>query len=136
MTLNVNSIVQHVIQIICNNGINVECKICCTCKKDYSSNPSTCIYNNNRYLKSFVVDSVIAFDEIINDADSVSTNVASTKQTNVSINCDNKKVRYKIDCYILQTFLLVTILLFMIAIIFDHYIIYRSKQKQIDTLPI
>ena len=39
--------------------------------------------------------------------------IVSTKNniaTNASINCHNKKVRYKIDCYILHTVLLVIML--------------------------
>ena len=60
-------------------------------------------------------------DEIINVTDSVSTNVINTilrNMTNtisinvmstVSKNSDDKKVRYKIDCYILHTVLLVII---------------------------
>ena len=47
-----------------------------------------------------------------NVTNTISTNVTST----MSISSDDKKVRYKMDCYILHTFLLVTILLFMIAI--------------------
>ena len=76
--------------------------------------------NNNRYLKSIVDDCVIACDEIINVMDSVSINVRNTKLINAtkffSINSDNK-LRHKVDCFVLHTFLLVTILLFMIAII-------------------
>ena len=53
-----------------------------------------------------------------------------------SINFDNKKIRYKMDCYILHTFLLVTILLFTITIICHHYAKHRSKQKNIDALTI
>ena len=44
-----------------------------------------------------------------NATDSVSTNVANTISKNVmstmSTNSDGKKVRYKMDCYILHTFL-------------------------------
>ena len=57
---------------------------------------------------------------IINATESVSTNVTSTISTIVTstvlINSDYKKVRDKIDCYVLHSFLLVTILLFKIAI--------------------
>ena len=53
-----------------------------------------------------------------------------------SINFDNKKIRYKMDCYILHTFLLVTIFLFTITIICHHYAKHRSKQKNIDALTI
>ena len=51
-------------------------------------------------------------DEIISDADSVSTNVTST----VSTNFRNKKVRYKMDCYIRHAILLVIKLLFMLLL--------------------
>ena len=37
----------------------------CVCKKDYNWNPSTCIYENSRYLRSIADDSVIMCDEII-----------------------------------------------------------------------
>ena len=52
--------------------------------------------------------------------------IASTKKTtaiatNVSIHSDDKKRRYKVDCYILRTDLLAIILLSIIAIICDNY---------------
>ena len=72
------------------------------CKKYYSWNPSTCICENIRYLKSIVDDSVIVWNEMINVADSVSANVTNTISANVtstvSINSDDKKVCYKINC--------------------------------------
>ena len=64
--------------------------------------------------------------------DIASTNIMST----VSINSDDKKVRYKIDCYILHTTLLVIILLLIIAIICYHRTKHRSKQKDINALTI
>ena len=48
-----------------------ECKDCCTCKKDYSFNPTTCICKNNKYLKTIVDSLVIRSDETINVTDSV-----------------------------------------------------------------
>ena len=57
----------------------------------------------------------------------ISTNVTSTMSTN----SDGKRVRYKIDCYILHTVLLVIISLFIIAIICYDYTKYGSKQKRI-----
>ena len=85
--------------------------------------------NNNRYLKSIVDDCVIACDEIINVMDSVSTNVRNTNLINAtkifSINSDNKKIRHKMDCFVLHTSLLVTILLFMIAIIISLHKIWN-----------
>ena len=54
--------------------------------------------------------------------------------TNVSINSHDKKVRYKIDCNILHTVLLATILLLIITYNCYHYAKHRSKQKGIDAL--
>ena len=54
----------------------------------------------------------------------------------MSINSDGKKVRYKMNCYILHTVLLVVILLFIIVIICYHYTKHRSKQKCIGALTI
>ena len=65
------------------------------CKKDYCWNPSTCICENDKYLKRIIDDSVIVCDEIINVMDIVLTDVVSTIATNgtstMSINCNNKK---------------------------------------------
>ena len=43
------------------------------------------------------------------------------------INYNDKNVRYKLDCYILHTFLLMIILLFLTAIICYYYAKHRSK---------
>ena len=60
-------------------------------KKDSSQNPSTGIYENNRYLKSIVVNSIIVSDKIKNVTDSVSTNMTS----NVSISSgENKDIKW------------------------------------------
>ena len=59
--------------------------------------------------------------------DIVSTKMTNTIATNASINFHNKKVRYKTDCYILHTVLLVTILLLVTAIICFYYAKHRSK---------
>ena len=79
-------------------------------------------------MVSIADTSVIVCDEIINATDSLSKNVTNTVPTNmanaistnircvVSINPDDKKVRYKMDCYILITVLLVVVLLFIITI--------------------
>ena len=81
-------------------------------QKNYSWNPSTCICENGKSLKSIVDTSVIVCDEIINATDSVSTNVINTIPTNItntisknvtsiaSINSDDKKVTYKLDLHI------------------------------------
>ena len=75
MTVNENSIAQHVIRI--KNGVikhvNVNVKIIIKCKKDYSWNPSTCVCENIKYLKSIADNSVTQCDEIIIVMDIIST---------------------------------------------------------------
>ena len=105
------------------------------------------IWEKSKHLKSIADASVIVCDEILNITGSVPTNVTNTIPKNMTntisanvtstvlIIFDDKKVRSKMNFYILHTFLLVTILLFLIALIFYHYIEYRSK-KHIDTLTI
>ena len=83
-------------------------------KKD----PSTCICENNKYLKSIVDTSVTECEEIIIVMDNVSTKKTNTITTKSSTNRYSKKVR---DCYILHTVLLVIILLLIITLICYHY---------------
>ena len=75
-------------------------------------------------------------DEVINAKDSSSINVANTIAINfespISISSDDEvlmKVRYEMNYYILQTFLLVIILPFIVAIICYDYAKHRLKQK-------
>ena len=102
-------------------------------QKDYSLNPSTCICENSKYLKSIADTSVIEWDKIITVMDILSTKIKIATATNVtttaSINCHSKKLR---DCYILHAVLLAITLLLIIAIIYYHY----AKQKYIDAVPI
>ena len=72
----------------------------------------------------------VTYTVTVNVTNIVPTVVMSTQ----SINSDNKKVRYIINCYILHTFLLVPILLSIIIIICHHCIKYRSNQKHICTV--
>ena len=90
------------------------------CKKGYTWNPAVCSLKNCEYVASSIEDSVITFGEIVNVAKSVSTNVPTNLISTVS-HFHIRKVRFKIDGYILYTILLVIILLFIIAIIFYHY---------------
>ena len=102
-------------------------------KKDYSWNPSTCIWENCKYLKSISDTSVIACDKIVSVmGGTVSMIITNTIAANVSINSDVEKVRYKIDCYILHTVLLGIILLLIITMIWYHY----AKQKVVNSLTI
>ena len=74
---------------------------------------------------------MIRCDEIRNVADSA-TNVTNSISINVTstvpINSDDKKVKYKMNRYILHTVILVIILLFIIAIIRYDYAKHRSKK--------
>ena len=113
MIVNENLRVQHEIQI--KHGIikhQCKCKNYFTCKKDYSSNSSTCICENSKYLNNVVDTSVTEYHEII---------IAIA--TNGSINSHRNKVR---DCYILHTVLLAIILLLVITIIWYHYAKHKS----------
>ena len=110
-----------------NETCQCRCKNYRSCKNDCSWNPRTCICENGKYLKSLAGDSKIAFEEVICVMDIVSKNVTNTILTNVSTNSDGKKVRYKMDCYILRIVLLVIILLLIIAIICYHYANHSSK---------
>ena len=104
-----------------------ECKNYQMCKENFSWNPSTCICKNGKYLGSSNDNSVIRCGKIISAVGNVSATVSST----VSTNFCNKKVRYKMDFYILLTVFLVIILLFIIAIICYYYAKHRSKQKNV-----
>ena len=83
--VNANSIVQHVIQIknVIMKHVNVSLKIIVRAK-NYSWNPTTCIYENGMYLKRISNTSVIVCDEIMNSTDCVSRNVTNTIPTNVT----------------------------------------------------
>ena len=97
-------------------------------QKNYSWNPSTCICENSKYLKSVADTSVSECDEIVIAIDNSRTKKTNTIATVVTgtalINCQSKKIR---DYSILHTVLLAIILLFIITIICYHY----EKQKGI-----
>ena len=81
-------------------------------------------------MRVIMKNSKIVFDGIVNVMNIVSANTTSTMLTN----SNDKKVRYKMECYTLRTILLMIILLFIIAIIWYHYRKHRLKQKDTDTL--
>ena len=81
-------------------------------------------------MKVIMENSKIVFEGIVNVMNIVSANVTSTMLTN----SNDKKVRYKMECYTLRTILLMIILLFIIAIKWYHYRKHRLKQKDTDTL--
>ena len=101
----------------------------------YSWNPSTCICENRKYLKSTAGNSVIACDGIICYGYCINkkTNTIGTNATKI---CHSKKVRHEIDCHILHKVWLAIMLLLIIIIIYYHYVKLRSKQKGIYALTI
>ena len=62
------------------------CKYC-TCIKDYSWNPSTCICEKGKYLKGIPDTLVIVCEKIINATDRVSLNKANTIPTMSQVLC-------------------------------------------------
>ena len=64
-------------QIWDNETCQRECKNYHICKKEYNWNHSTCICENDKYLKSIADTSVVTCDEIISVMD-----IVSTKMTN------------------------------------------------------
>ena len=109
-----------------------ECKNYGTCKRDCSWSHSISICENDKYLKSIADTSVIVCDEIMSVMDIVLTNMINTTATNISTNCHTKKIKYKVDCYILHTVLLVIILLLIITIVCFLYSKHRSKHKETE----
>ena len=133
--VNTNSIVQHVVQI--KNGIMINASVIVkflTCKKDYSWNPSTCICENSRYLKSTGDDSVSVCDEIINISNSVSTALKNTIPTNVtntvSIKSDIKKVALeKSNCLTYTISLVIIMCLLFVVVTFNNcYTIMKDTE--------
>ena len=140
--IHANAILQHIIEI--KNGImgnaNKSIKGIMRAKNIIVEILAHVFLKTVGILKSIVDNSVTACVEIINVMNILSMIVKNTKPTNVTniaaakvmstvpINSDGKKVRCKIDCYLLQKLLLVTMSLFIIVIICYHCINYRSKQ--------
>ena len=79
---------------------------------------------------------MVGCDEIISVINIVSTNMRNTIARNLLINFEGKKVRYKIEFYILHPVLLPIILLLIITVVCYHCAKHRSKEKGIDDLTI
>ena len=111
-----------------NKTCQCECKNYHKCEKDDNWNPSTCICENSKYLRSVADTSVTKCDEIVIDIDIASakkTNTIATKKASTaSINFHSKKVR---DCYILHTVLLIPIILLIANSICCYLIKCRTK---------
>ena len=59
-----------------NKTCQCECRNYRKCKEDYRCNPSICICENSKHVKSFADNSVTECDEII-----IVMNIVSTKKT-------------------------------------------------------
>ena len=62
-----------------NDKCRCECKKHHICEKDYIWNPATCSCKNCKYLVSFKGDSVITYDEIIEETTAIPTNIKEKK---------------------------------------------------------
>ena len=105
----------------------------CKCKCNSTTYISNQIWNNKtcqNKCKSIVNTAVITFDEILSAIHIVSRKKTNNIAKNLTKNYQSKKVRHKIDCYILHTVLLSIILLLIIITICYHY----AKQKDINVL--
>ena len=126
MIANANSIVQLAFQI--KNGImkhvHVSVKVIVHARKIIVGILA------HVFLKIVSIEKILLMIQkscVMNVMDIVSTEMTNTIATNVSTNSDGKKVRYKMDCYILHTVLLVIMLSLIITIICYHH----SKLKNI-----
>ena len=120
MIANANSIVQLAFQI--KNGImkhvHVSVKVIVHARKIIVGILA------HVFLKIVSIEKILLMIQklcVMNVMDIVSTEMTNTIATNVSTNSDGKKVRYKMDCYILHTVLLVITLSMIITIIYYHY---------------
>ena len=95
--------------------INVYASVKIMCKNNYSWNPSVCIFEDSRYLKSIVDNSVIVCDEVIDVMDSASR---------LSINSDDKKLTHKNNCLIHTILLIIICLLLLVDIYIRCYYYY------------
>ena len=120
MIANANSIVQLAFQI--KNGImkhvHVSVKVIVHARKIIVGILA------HVFLKIVSIEKILLMIQklcVMNVMDIVSTKMTNTVTINVSTNSDGKKVRYKMDCYILHTVLLVITLSMIITIICYHY---------------
>ena len=131
MIVYANLIVQHVIEV--KNGIirqvNVNLKIIVSAKK------ITAWVLAQARIATFD-DWKAKYDEIIYVMDIVSTKTTNALPENVTstmlTNCDDKKVIYKLNCYIPHIIFLMILLPLIITIICYHY----AQQKDIDALTV
>ena len=103
-----------------NDKCRCECLKHHICEKDYIWNPATCNCENEKYLASIIDDSVITYDEIIEETKTIPTNF---NETNITSTIQN-------FC-ILLVFLSFTISLLIVSI-YCCLIKYWAKQKYLS----
>ena len=102
---------------------NVMCNVC---EKNYIWNPSTCNFENGKYLASIMVDSAITCDEFI---ESHNEDENAKPKSYDETNFNEKKATCKMqNLYILLAFLLITVALLIAVTIYCYLIQYQAKQ--------
>ena len=99
-------------------SVKVQKKFPVLLKKNHVWNRDRCICQNGTYLGSIIDDSVITFNEIMEETKTVQTKTVSAKNTSTNF-------------HDLLTFLLITISLLITAIINSCFIKYREEQKHL-----
>ena len=126
VNVNLNLMEGNRIQI--NGGIltnvDVSCKKCLVCDKDYIWNPSTYIYENGTHLASIIDYLAITFDEYMQSCDK------ETKTITTNFN-EKKSICKTQNFYILLAFLLIAILLLRSFNIYCRLKKYQAKQKHL-----
>ena len=96
------------------------------CKYGYIWNLDMCSCENGKYLESIIGDSVIMCDEII-DALAKSYDDTAKSTSTKTVPAESTSTNF----YILLTFLLITIALFIAISVYCCFIKYRVKQKHL-----
>ena len=99
------------------------------CEKNNIRSPTACSCENGEYWARTTYNLLLTSNDVINDADSVSTNVSTNVTSVESIKFHNKKIGYKRNCCILSRVLLVIISLFIIIIICYPFAKLMSNKK-------
>ena len=113
--VNINLMEENIIQIKSKIMIHVDASV-----KKILLNPATCSCKNGKNLASIIDDSVITWNEIIEETKTIRTNFNEKNAT-----CEIENI------YILLAFLLITIALLIAVSIYCYPIKYWAKQKQL-----
>ena len=105
-------------------NVDVSCKKCLVCDKDYIWNPSTYIYENGTHLASIIDYLAITFDEYMQSCNK------ETKTITTDFN-EKKSICKTQNFYILLAFLLIAVLLLRSFNIYCRLKKYQAKQKHL-----